>query len=199
MVTQCVLNTIWVGLMCMHSALFAQRFPHLKSDSHETWQNSNERKLFKRLANEIARVFLVGFLSSVVWAKCLVKESPTRLLNNLRLLQSLAWHIARNLGTGQKGWKEGRKENVLFNDALNTFYLRLYGVRHTVKDHSDSERGNQLPTHEHTSAFITPVVEHRLEWEIAYKGSIRRSIAPWANALTMELHIAPPKRWVFHI
>ena len=25
--------------------------------------------------------------------------------------------------------KEGRKENVLFNDALNTFYLRLYGVR----------------------------------------------------------------------
>ena len=38
---------------------------------------------------------------------------------------------------------EGRKEgNVLFNDALNTFYLRLYGVRHMVKDHSDSKRGN---------------------------------------------------------
>ena len=35
--------------------------------------------------------------------------------------------------------KEG---NVLFNDALNTFYLRLYGVRHMVKNHSDSERGN---------------------------------------------------------
>ena len=34
-----------------------------------------------------------------------------------------------------------RKEgNVLFNDALNTFYLRLYGVRYMVKDHSDSER-----------------------------------------------------------
>ena len=30
--------------------------------------------------------------------------------------------------------------NVLFNDALNTFYLRLYGVGHMVKDHSDSER-----------------------------------------------------------
>ena len=39
-----------------------------------------------------------------------------------------------------------RKEgNVLFNDALNTFYLRLYGVRHMVKNHSDSERGNPLP------------------------------------------------------
>ena len=37
--------------------------------------------------------------------------------------------------------------NVLFNDALNTFYLRLYGVRHMVKDHSDSERGNPLPPH----------------------------------------------------
>ena len=34
---------------------------------------------------------------------------------------------------------------VLFNDALNTFYLRLYGVIHMVKDHSDSERGNLLP------------------------------------------------------
>ena len=40
--------------------------------------------------------------------------------------------------------KEG---NVLFNDALNTFYLRLYGVMHMVKDHSDSEKGNPLPPH----------------------------------------------------
>ena len=35
----------------------------------------------------------------------------------------------------------------LFIDALNTFYLRLYGVGHMVKDHSDSERGNPLPPH----------------------------------------------------
>ena len=41
-----------------------------------------------------------------------------------------------------------RKEgNVLFNDALNTFYLRLYGLRYMVKDHSDSEKGNPLPPH----------------------------------------------------
>ena len=47
------------------------------------------------------------------------------------------------------GWERGgRKEgNVLFNDTLNTFYLRLYGVRHMVKNHSDSERGNLLPPH----------------------------------------------------
>ena len=54
---------------------------------------------------------------------------------------------------------EGRKEgNVLFNDALNTFYLRLYGVRHMVKDHSDSEKGNPLPP-------------HRLLFPISSKGS----------------------------
>ena len=39
------------------------------------------------------------------------------------------------------------ERKVLFNDALNTFYLRLYGVTHMVKDHSDSEEGNPLPPH----------------------------------------------------
>ena len=79
--------------------------------------------------------------------------------------------------TDLTGRKEGRKEmfyltmhsthfiygymgerNVLFNDALNTFYLRLYGVRHMVKDHSDSEKGNPLPP-------------HRLLFPISSKGS----------------------------
>ena len=45
------------------------------------------------------------------------------------------------------GYMEGRKEMFLFNDALNTFYLRLYGVGHMVKDHSDSERENPLSPH----------------------------------------------------
>ena len=58
---------------------------------------------------------------------------------------------------------------LLFNDALNAFYLRLYGFGHMVKGHSDSEtlagtRNSSMgPPHE---------------------GSIRRPIAPWANALT---------------
>ena len=53
----------------------------------------------------------------------------------------------------------GRKEgNVLFNDTLNTFYLRLYGVRHVVKDHSDSERRN-------------PQLPHRLLFPMSSKGS----------------------------
>ena len=77
--------------------------------------------------------------------------------------------------------------NVIFNDTLNTFYLCLYGVRHMVKDHSDSEKGNPLLPHGllfpisskgfymhhptdriiHTTAFVTPVMEHWLEREIA--------------------------------
>ena len=73
--------------------------------------------------------------------------------------------------------KEGRK--CLFNDAFNTFYLRLYGVRHMVNDHSDSKRENPLLPHglqqgffymhhptdriAHTTAFVTPVMEHWLE------------------------------------
>ena len=31
---------------------------------------------------------------------------------------------------------------------LNTYYLRLFGIRHMVKDHSDIDRGNMLlPLH----------------------------------------------------
>ena len=53
----------------------------------------------------------------------------------------------------------GRKEgNILFNYALSTFYLPFYGVRHMVKDHSDSERGN-------------PLLPHGLLFSISSKGS----------------------------
>ena len=62
------------------------------------------------------------------------------------------WNISSNLFYGRK---EG---NVLFNDALNTFYLRLYGVRHMVKDYFDSEKGN-------------PLSPHRLLFPISSKGS----------------------------
>ena len=38
--------------------------------------------------------------------------------------------------------------NVLFNNAVSTFYFCLYGVRHMVKDHSVSKRKNlQVPLH----------------------------------------------------
>ena len=42
---------------------------------------------------------------------------------------------------------EGKERTVLLNDALNMFYLLLYGIRHMAKDHSDSEKGNLQPPH----------------------------------------------------
>ena len=40
-----------------------------------------------------------------------------------------------------------RKEaNILFNIALNTFYFMLYGVRHMVKNHTDSEKKHAATT-----------------------------------------------------
>ena len=68
------------------------------------------------------------------------------------------------------------------------FYLRLYGIGHIVKDHSDTERGIPLPPLHglfymyhptdriaHTTAFVPPVVEIA-QW-IHHDGSIRRPIA----------------------
>ena len=48
----------------------------------------------------------------------------------------------------------------------------------------------------HTTAFVTPVVEHwagtrNSSMGPLHEGSIRRPIAPLANALTMELHLPP--------
>ena len=35
-----------------------------------------------------------------------------------------------------------RKEKCLFNESLNTFHLRVYGVGHMVTGHSNRVRGN---------------------------------------------------------
>ena len=113
---------------------------------------------------------------------------------------------------GRCNRKEG---NVLFNYALNTFYLRLYGVRHMEKDHLDSERGYPLPPHgllfpisskgfymhhptdriTHTTIFVTrrgALAETRN----SSMGPPRRidlmtHRTPRANTLTTELHLAP--------
>ena len=51
------------------------------------------------------------------------------------------------------------KEGIFFITTHSThFYLRLYVVRHMVKDHSDSEKGN-------------PLSPHRLLFPINSKGS----------------------------
>ena len=100
----------------------------------------------------------------------------------------------------KEGREEGRKEGyVLFNDALNTFYLWLYGIGHMVKDHSDSERGTMgysfrltarvllyAPSHRQGSTYHGLSYTSRRALAGArnssmgppHEGSIRRPIAP---------------------
>ena len=56
-------------------------------------------------------------------------------------IKSLNAAVASPSSIPYPGSKEG---NILFNKAVNTFYLWLYGVRHT-KAHSYSEKRNPLP------------------------------------------------------
>ena len=68
--------------------------------------------------------------------------------------------LYKGIFRNQKKIIMGRKEgNVLFNDTLNTFYLRLYGVRHMVKG------GNSITQ----IAFVTAVVDHWLEQDTHYE------------------------------
>ena len=85
-----------------------------------------------------------------------------------------------------------------------------------VKEHSDSERGNPLPPHRllfpisskvflYASSHRQDNTYHGLCYTSRgalagtrhssmgppHEGSIRRPIAPWANAPTTELHLAP--------
>ena len=59
----------------------------------------------------------------------------------------ISFGIIENILYQISNFNRERERDVLFNDALNTFYLRLYGVRHMVKDHSDSEKRNPLAPH----------------------------------------------------
>ena len=68
-----------------------------------------------------------------------------------------------------------------------------------VKEHSDSEKGNPLPPHRllfpisSKGSFIRIIPHTGLtlaQW-VHHEGSIRRPIAPLADALTTELHLAP--------
>ena len=130
-----------------------------------------------------------------------------------RCCKEIPWHLNKECPlTTIYIWER----NVLFNDALNTFYLRLYGVRHMVKDHSDSQKGNRCRhngySYRLTARVLLYVPSHRQDstyhglWYISrdtlagtknssmgppHEGSIRRHIAPWPNALITELHLAP--------
>ena len=104
-----------------------------------------------------------------------------------------------SLSVSMKEW------NALFNDDLNTFYWRLYGIGHMVKDNLDSERGNLLPPHgllcpisskgsvQHTPQPFLHWLEREIAQWVDHEGSIRRVLASVSefNVLkpTTHLHI----------
>ena len=76
--------------------------------------------------------------------------------------------------------KEG---NILFNDALNTFNVRLYRVRHMVTDHSDSEMGNPLPQIDYCRLAARAILyasSHRPD--NTYHGLCSPAGSCWSNA-----------------
>ena len=104
--------------------------------------------------------------------------------------------------------------DVLFNDALNTFYLRLYGIwLRTIlivrKETHCRHIGSSFrlparvllyaPSHRQDSTYHSLCyTSHGAQAGMRnssmgppHEGSIRRPIAPWASALTTELHLAP--------
>ena len=84
------------------------------------------------------------YLSEQLWCRWVQVARDNLLVRRRGLVQGGVVPVSLDVQVNLGNWNEG---NVLFNDALNTFYLRLYGIRHMVKDHSDSEKGNPLPPH----------------------------------------------------
>ena len=79
-------------------------------------------------------------MDALEYEQAQVDERAAQVETQLRRVMDkgvLAFSVSAVIHEAGTGRKEG---NVLFNDALNTFYLRLYGVTHMVKDHSDSKR-----------------------------------------------------------
>ena len=124
------------------------------------------------------------------------------------------WRImSKHSNHGATSCSLGLKEFYLFNDVLNTFYLWLCDIKHMVKDHSDSERGNPLlPLHEllflisSEISFICTIPQTR--WHIPQplgargwnsklidnEGLIQWPITPWADT-PPQSYISLPWQW----
>ena len=98
--------------------------------------------------NDVSSLLCLADLASNLGDVCFLYIYIKEMLLQKSNLERVIFQIDVFKGKVPIPMSEGRKEgNVLFNDAFNTFYLRLYGVRHMVKDNSDIEKGNSLPPH----------------------------------------------------
>ena len=127
------------------------------------------------------KLHLSGYTCGVSRIKSSPLESQQRL--NLNIMQK----VCCDLPLTQK-----KERNVLFNDALNTFYLRLYGIGHMVKDHRDNQRGNLLPALHGLLFLISSKIfyMHHTKDRIAYT-----SLCYTSHGTLLERKIA---QWVGH-
>ena len=79
---------------------------------------------------------------------------------------------------------------MLFNDALNTFYLRIYGVGHYGKELSDSERSHMGYSFQLAARVLLYAPPHRLD--STYQGLCYTSHGALAG--TSNSSIGPPWR-----
>ena len=94
-------------------------------------------------------------------------------------------------------YERKKERNVLFNDALKTFYLRLYGVRHMVKDHSDSKKGNPLPPHRLLLSINSTIPQNNTYHDLCYTG--RGALAGTRNSsmVCYEVDVTPGNWCIF--
>ena len=76
--------------------------------------------------------------------------TETNILNRLYIFVNSVMSINKSKSQPRFEIVESRiffhQGNILFNHALNTFYLWLYGVGYRVKNHSDSKRRKPAAT-----------------------------------------------------
>ena len=97
----------------------------------------------------------------------------------------LASFLKPVLGDWQSSYRQGKEGNVLFNDALNTFYLRLYDVVQAVQ-----EGRSCLVSSQHQSRIFEPFLRLTVRYisvECSYLAQTRRDILGPRNVMESKI------------
>ena len=112
-----------------------------------TWGSQfSNKKLIKHVDNEALVSVIKKQTSKSKNVMTLVRNLVLCLLQNNTTFRSEHVPGSSNKIADSISRKQWSQFRTLAPDA-DEFYLRLCGVRHMVKDHSDSERENPLPPH----------------------------------------------------
>ena len=110
---------------------------NISSDRHDVDLRDSDRFLFSASQSNVSKQIFTADLPTSRYLdggnySCSVDLNSTIFTDDI-LVDVLGEKCTKTENKRKAG-------NILFNDALNTFYLRLYGVGHMIKDHSESNR-----------------------------------------------------------